>query len=289
MRKSLLVLCALLLFSAALFAQYDEKKIEFSLTGGYALGNLAATSDYADTWHVFLLNPVNESTAITMANKNSFTLGANFSYFFSPNFGIQVGGAYFASKPPITSDWAINWHWTSSGSTYNDSGSWDATQGNLTSIPIYLNLIGKYRMDVVDIFATAGPTLYINSYDAMAHSIYGDQFSFIIWQWIDWFDVPLEIAKTNWTAFGFNAGAGFDIHVSPSVALTVEGRYFYCPKKDFVWHWIPGTYDGYNGIFTGWIYSEADFNGTGMAASKTTVLTVNPSFFSISGGFKFFF
>jgi opacity protein-like surface antigen len=291
MRKSLLVLCALLLLSAAVFAQYDDKKIEFSLTGGFAMASLAATSQYADTWDYFLLDPVNESTTITMANKNSFTLGASFAYFFTPNFGVQIGGAYFGAKPAITSDWAIDWRWTTTGITYNDSGSWAATQGNLSTIPIYLNLIGKYKTGSFDIFASAGPTLYINSFDGTARSIYGGAFVWWIFEWIDWFDVALDIPKTSWTSFGFNAGGGFDLYISPSIALTVDARYFFCPKKDLFWHWGAGAYEGFNGNFNR-TFTDIFFNDPSdpiSAANLTTALKVNPSFFSIGGGFKFFF
>ena len=288
MRKSLLVFCALLLFSAALFAQYDEKKIEFSLTGGYALGNLAATSAYSNTWSYYYIQSMNANTAITLANKNSFTLGANFSYFFTPNVGIQVGGAYFAPTGDITSDWNFTFNWYGYSST-SDNGSFAMTQGKLTSIPIYLNLIAKYRMDPIEIFASAGPTIFFNSFEATASSIFPESIYQAYWwgwhQWVDFFEIPIAIQKTNWTGFGFNVGGGFDIKFSPSVALTVEARYFYCAPKELSWTWTTGTYSSFEyGYFSNFNYS--DFS---TEEGLTTTLKVNPSFFSFSGGFKFYF
>jgi opacity protein-like surface antigen len=296
MRKSLLVLCALLLFSAALFAQYDEKKIEFSILGGYGLGSLKGLSNYADTWDYFLIDQFNESTAINLANKNTFTLGANFSYFFTPNIGIQLGGAFFSPKADVTSDWHFDWHAITSQHDTQD-GSFSMTEAKMTSIPLYLNLIGRYDTGSFSIFGSAGPTIYFNKFNADASSIWGDTYTWWVFQWLDYFQIPVQIPETSWTGFGFNAGAGFDIKFSPSVAFTVEGRYFYCQSKELFWTWVPGTYSGlpytYNGgaagLFNNWVFTDAGLNGAGGPASKTTSLIIKPSFFSISGGFKFFF
>jgi len=299
MRKSLLALCALLLFSAALlFAQYDEKKSEFTILGGYGLSSLNGVSNYSDTWNAFYVSPFNQAAAISLANKNTFTLGASFAYFFTPNVGIQLGGAYFSPKADVTSSWSFNWTATTSQSD-SQSGDFPATQAKMTSIPLCLNLIGRYDMGSVSIFASAGPAIYFNKFNADAYSILGGSSIWYSWQWLDYFQIPVTIPDTSWTGFGFDAGLGFDIKFSPSVAFTVEGRYFYCPSKDFSWAWVSGTYSGqpyyYDGRaagftwFDNWIFADSDLNGAGGPASKTTTLTVKPSFFSISGGFKFYF
>lgn len=297
MRKSLLVFCALLLFSAALFAQYDEKKIEFSILGGYGLGSLNGMSSYADTWNSHLVTEFNESTAINLANKNTFTLGASFAYFFTPNIGIQIGGAFFSPKADVTSDWHFDWTAPAAGASDSQDGSFAMTEAKMTSIPLYLNLIGRYDMGSFSIFGSAGPTIYFNKFNADSSSVWGGTYIDYYWwgyyQYMDYFEIPVQIPETSWTGFGFNAGVGFDIKFSPSVAFTVEGRYFYCPNKEFFWTWIPGTYSGLPAAYDGggWdvTLSDAYLNGTDGPASKTTSLIIKPSFFSISGGFKFFF
>ena len=288
MKKALLVFVALLTLTAGLFAQYgygNEKQIEFFVTGGYGLGSLNGTSEYADTWSAYILNPVNESDLITLQNKNSFSLGIGLTYYLSPNFGIQIGGGYFAPKADVFSDWNINWHWTSSGETFSDAGSWDAIAegAKLTSIPLYLNLVGRYDTGTFGLYASAGPAVFFNNFSADSSSIYGDYGLLWIFEFIDWFDIPVFIPETKWTGFGFDAGAGFDIKFSPSVAFVVDARYFYCGKKDLFWTFQPGTYSGFNGILE---YTYDDLTG---ADEHIGPLSVNPSFFSITGGLKLFF
>lgn len=302
MRKSLLVFLALLTFSAVLFAQYgDEKKIEFTITGGYGIGTLNGTSAYADTWGpAGALDLVNEGTAIALTNKNTFTLGASFSYFITPNFGIQLGGAYFGPKADVTSDWT--WDWTTGILSDSKSGSFAVTEAKMTSIPLYLNLVGRYQAANFDLYASGGPTIYFNKFNADANAIYSDTAYFGWAQFIDYFFVPLTIPETSWTGFGFNVGGGFDYKFSPSVAFVVDARYYYCPPyKDaagdfFKWTWVPGTYSGepYYYDARSWgltLFDDWDFSSgyNAYMEARTSTLTFNPSFFTITGGFKFFF
>ncbi len=292
MKKVLLLALVLLTFSAGLFAQYgygDEKKIEFSITGGFGLSSLDATSSYVDEWGPFHhLQSVYEYTDFTMAKKNSFTVGASLSYYFTPNFGVQIGGAYFAPKTDIFSDWGFTWNWYGY-SDVSDNDTFGLTEGSFTSIPLYINLIAKYSMGSIDFFVSGGPAIFFNKFEADATSIYGDSVYYSYWwgseQYIDFFAIPVFIADQSWTGFGFNVGGGFDFRFSPSIALTVEARYFYAPSKDLFWTWQTGTYTSFEyGWFDGWVYD--DFTN---AQEHTTALTIKPSFFSFSGGFKFFF
>ncbi len=293
MKKALLVFVALLTLTAGLFAQYgygDEKRIEFSITGGYGLSSLEGQSSYNAVWGSFhALDTVDEYSLFDMQKKNTFTLGASLSYFFSPNFGIQLGGAFFAPKSDIYSDWDFVFNWYGY-SDYSDSGSFDLTQGKLTSIPLYINLIGKYRMGSIDLFVSGGPTLFINKFEADATGIFGASLYNSYWwgweQFVDFFAIPTFIDE-SWTGFGFNVGGGIDIRFSPSMAFTVEARYFYSASKELFWTWQTGTYDPFYFGFpemSGWTFDDLSY-----ADENTTSLTIKPSFFSFSGGFKFFF
>ena len=76
------------------------------------------------------------------------------------------------------------------------------------------------------------------------------------------------------------------------MAFLVEGRYFFAPKRDFAWTWTTGTYDGVPYAFDGGSYAlfkGISFSDFSDVESKTTVLTINPSYFTIMGGIKFIF
>lgn len=148
---------------------------------------------------------------------------------------------------------------------------------------------------MVDIFVTAGPTLYLNNYEANSFVGYGataDGYLYIYpyWyyvQWVDAFQIPASIPKTSWTAFGANFGLGFDFKVGPSVAVTLEGRYFLVPKKSLVWEWTPGTYDSiFYDNFTGVEFAAPDF---ATSQNKMTPAAVNPSFISVAIGIRLAF
>lgn len=290
MKKSLLVFLAVLAFSAALFAQYDEKKMEFSIMGGYGLASLEGTSSFSYSFGSIFTDDINESTALALLNKNTFALGANFSYFFTPNIGVQFGGGFFAPKADTSAVYVFDWSSTFFGDSDHVTGEWDVADGaKLTSIPLYLNLIGKYSTGSFSIYGTAGPTLFINKFQADSFSVLA---AYGLWGiLLDYFQIPLMVPETSWTAFGFNAGAGFEVNISPSVGFLVEARYFYAPKKDFTWTWVTGTYDGidYWADGGGTFFKDITFTDLSYFEGLTSGLTVNPSYFTFMGGFKFYF
>lgn len=295
MKKSIIALSIFLLLSLSAFAQYGPfPRFEFNVMGGYGLAQFKGDSMYSNDWNFNYLQYVKEDTTLSMKAGNAVFFTGGLSYFFHPNVGIQIGAGYFSSKVPITGAFAFSYKWTTSSTVYNESKDWGG-DGKLSTVPLYLNLIGKFRMNMVDIFVTAGPTLYLNSYEANSFVGYGDSLYYTVYiypyyyifQYVDAFQIPVSIPKTTWTAFGANFGLGFDIKVGPSVAITLEGRYFLVPKKSLVWEWTPGTYDSifYNN-FTGWDYTAADF---ATFQKKMTTADVNPSFISVAIGIRLAF
>jgi opacity protein-like surface antigen len=294
MKKLIIALATLLLFSLSAFAQYGSfPRFEFNVMGGYGLAQFKGDSVYSDTWSHQLLSSVTEDTTISMKANNSVFFMGGFSFFFHPNLGIQIGGGYFSSKIPNDASFAFNWSATT-GSSDNQSAAWSG-DGKMSTVPLFLNLIGKFRMDMVDIFVTAGPTLYLNSFESNSFVGFGDTYYYSVYsypylyefQWVDAFQIPVSVPKTTWTAFGANFGLGLDFKVGPGVAITLEGRYFLVPKKSLVWEWTPGTYDSiFYGNFVGWEYSATDF---ATYQNKMTTADVNPSFISAAIGIRLTF
>jgi hypothetical protein len=301
MKRFLLTCLILLVATFSAFAQGKPwSKYAFTISGGLGLlTSFDGGTTYSDRWNYKYLEYVQENTTITTKVENSIFFTADFSYFFSPNFGIQIGGGYVSPKVTPDGTFTFSYKWTTGSSVYNESAAdsnipWTGT-AKASAIPLYLNIVGRYSTGKLDIFGTAGPTLFFNSYEATSFVGFGDTsyYSIIIWpylyefQYVDAFKIPARIPKTTWTGFGVNIGAGLDYWISPTVAVTLQARYFINPEKSLAWEWTPGTYNSifYNN-FTGWQYTADDFKDyeAKMGASKA-----NLSFFAIAIGFIFGF
>lgn len=291
MKKPFLGLLILLAFSLAALAQNEFlPRFELHAVGGYGLSQIKGDSIYSYKWSYELLQSVKEDTLVSMKAEGGLFLTGGASFFFHPNFGIQIGGGYFSSNVPNTGSFTFAWQSTEDPSVITEEATWDG-DGKMTAIPLFLNIVGKFRLDRVNVFLTAGPTLYFNSFESNSYVGFGDSYTKIIepylYQWVDAFQIPVSIPKTTWKSFGANFGLGIDFEVSPGVAITAEGRYFLIPKENLTWQWIPGTYDSiFYDSFTGWEYSEDDLADY---QKMMTTLVVKPSFFSFSLGIRLTF
>jgi opacity protein-like surface antigen len=291
MKKALLGLLILLALSLAVLAQNEFlPRFELHGTAGYGLSQFKEDSIYSYEWSYMLLQSVKEDTLVSMKGEGGFFLTGGASFFFHPNFGIQIGGGYFSSNVPNTGSFTFAWQSTEDPRATTEEATWKG-DGKMTTIPLYLNLVGKFKMDMVNVFLTAGPTLYFNSFEANSFVGFGDSYYTIIepylYQWVDAFQIPVSIPKTTWKSFGANFGLGIDIEVSPGVAITAEGRYFLVPKESLAWQWIPGTYDSiFYDNFTGWEYTADDLADY---QAEITMLEVKPSFFSFTLGLRLTF
>lgn len=258
--------------------------LEIGLFGGLAMTSVKGTTQYGDLWSEYWLTNVDESETVTGTSKNGMYFGASASYFFSPSFGIQLSGGYLKSDVPTAADFTMVWTWSSQvgGGSYNDGASWTGT-GSLSVMPICVNLIARFGSGALDAYISGGPTLFSNSFQAATTFGYGVSNYSPTSQQIDIIPVAADIPKTSWTAFGGNAGAGLGFKFSTSLALVVEARYFFCPKKDLTWMLAPGTYDGILSTIKGWNFAAGDAE---YMAGNMTTFQVNPSFLLIAAGIK---
>ena len=291
MRKIFFLVGLVLVFSLSALAQnVTWPRFEINFLGGYGLTQFKGDSVYSNSWNYNLLQSVQENTTLSMKADNNVFFTAGISYFFKPNIGIQLGLGYFSPKPSISGKFSSSWKWTTSSTVYTDKRDWTG-DSKLSTVPLYLNLIGKYRSKMLDLFVSAGPALFFNSFEANSFVGLMDSYyySIIIWpyqytfQYVDVFKVPVSI-KTSWMGFGGNVGFGFDFKVSPSVSVTAEGRYFLAPVKSLPWEWTPGTYDGLFGTITQWKLTASNLQAK---QDKMTAVDVKSSFFSFGLGIRF--
>jgi len=288
-----LLLGVLLFLAAPGFSQQKSwPRFEFDLAGGYGMTQFEGSSTYAREWGFKYIESVTDTGYFSTKAENGFSFRAGFSYFFTPMFGLQVGGGSFSSNLPGDGSFNFQWKWMREPDVYEEGGVFSGG-GNLSSIPFYLNLVGKLRTKVVDFSLTAGPTVYFNRFRAASLVGFSD-----LYYWEEWYRgyhmevvgvlthvIPEQIPETSWTAFGGNAGIGIDLKVLPQVSIGVEGRYFLVPNKSLSWAWAPGTY----GMTWGWGTFEYTAADLAEFQALQTPIKVKPSFYSVSVVFKYAF
>ncbi|MGD0781619.1 MAG: hypothetical protein ABSA30_02035 [Candidatus Aminicenantales bacterium] len=296
MKKVFLAVLVVLAMASLTWAQAPDNRFELNLFGGYALTSVKGAATYADSWSFGYLTNVDESAAIASTSKNAPFFGGGLNFFFTPNFGLGINIGYMKSTLNTTSDINFNWTWFSI-SSYSKTASLASDSNSLTSIPLSLNLIGRFGNGPIQGFIEGGPTIYFN--EAIVNSAIGYGVSEFIGltQYVDAIELPISgydksssqdglSGKTTWIGFGANIGGGIAFMFSPSLGLSLEARYFFCPEREFDWNIATGSYNGmFFGDITGWTIAPSDVNYI-KSNNLLTTIKINPSFFAVQAGLK---
>lgn len=285
--RSLAGLVLAVLF-ASLPALADGRGFELGLLGGYGLARASVSSAYSAEWIAYELESLRADTRISAKSGNALDLGISLAYFFMPNLGLQVSGGYFDPELATNADFLFQWKLKGQPAV-EDSRAWPGS-GRLRTSPLSLDVVGRFSLGPVALSASGGATLFLNSFDASSFAGLGASFVDLWWVWIDQyvdaFQIPLRIERTSWSALGGNLGLSLDVRIAGPMSLTLDGRYFLCPSKDFAWTWRAGTYTGLNnpqGYFSEWEFSDSDL---AESQAATTRLRINPSFWAVTAGLK---
>ncbi len=267
-------------------------KIEIGLFGGYASTFKMGPANYYSEWYADLLTDVAENTDISVPAKGGLSYGGSFTYFFTPNFGVQVVAGHLSPAVATASDFTFSatWDSTAGGGTFDQSASWTG-KSSLSATVFSLDAVGRFGEGSLTYSLFGGLTLFRCSFQASGTVGYGvtweQQVGDTVSQYVDALPIPAEIPMTSWTGIGFNVGLGISYQLSSSLALSLEARYYDGGLKNLSWTFTPGSYDG---MFAGTIKQLAvTADDVSYIASYTTTLPVNPSFFQITGGIKILF
>jgi opacity protein-like surface antigen len=284
MKKCLCLVASLSIFAGLALAQdVPWKRIEFDLLGGFGLSQAQPSSTANRNYSYVNLSSIIANNTISGEAKINIFLGGFMSFFFSPAIGVQAGIGYFNVDVPNQT--AFNFSWSET-TTQSLQASWDGT-GRLTTIPLNLNVAAKLRMGRLEIFLSAGPALFINLFQATATAGASTLIRYSASHYdVDALPADLEIEETTWISFGGDAGAGIGLRLIDNLGIFMDARYYYCPKKDLSWTWLPGTYTGLRHLLVN-VDTPADVFTS--VQGSTTAYGVNPSLFRISGGIKILF
>ena len=258
------------------------ERVEIVLFGGLGIPIAKGTTlHYAEASSASGLSVTAKNRIQTTCSPNVFA-GATATFFLPSSLGIQAGFGYL--KAGLES--AGHFEWNSSGDALAAAVVDGQGEGELTAVPFFICFFNKiefpFGQKILRAHLAAGPALSFNSVLTASQAGTG----LIQNEKADGILVPVRVEDTTWISLGATAGVGLDIHLSPSLALAVEGRYYYAPRKNFFWTWTPGVYDGLFGKIAAYDFGDET---AGQNERETTPLTVDPSFIQIAGGIKLIF
>jgi len=260
-------------------------KLEVGLAYGLGLGSPASeTSTYSRSVPpAYVLRRETGNGTMTHKLKGFQSVGFSLSYYFSGGFGIQLR-VDFNFKQDISegsSDFASNWTWTD-----DTTGSRNATyalSGEMSLMPISLNLIYKIPASAMfQPYLSAGLSYLTGSFKADSTAGYPFWYLTPGFQNIDYLAVPIAIDESL-SGLGGNIGGGVDVYFSPTVAFNIGAIYFLGKEFSFNWSPAPGTYRGELHTGNSWLFPQAlatDFQAV------FTPVTIKTSFFKLLAGFK---
>jgi len=269
-------------------------RFEIRVLGGYGRTPAAGASSFSRTSSSTYYAHIAASDAFTFDPSSAASAGAWCTYLLTPSLGIEAGFGYLRSTARGRADFRLEYFRDAAATV---RAAWTG-QGQMTAVPLCLNLAARLAVGGVAFRASAGVSLFLNSYlagmtggveavQAVYTSSGGDPSAPILAdEKLDGLAVPLTTPDTTWTALGANAGAALDVRIGRTAALSFEARYFHGPSKEIAWSWAPGVYAGIGGAVASWNFTADAADAAGRA---TTRLSVDPSFFSVSAGLRFSF
>jgi hypothetical protein len=280
-KRSLIFLVPALLAARALtFAAQEtpRNRVEVSLFAGYGKSMAEVGSAYHNEWSTPGGERIAEDDNMALAPAPALYAGGFCSFFIGRNIGIQAGFGYLRS--PLSGQTQFEMR-ALVGPYAGRGNSWKG-KGEITAVPLCLNVVGRVGTSGFQAFASGGIAYFLNSFLADSSAGAGTFIKLDFGtEMVTAFKVPVTVADTTWSSFGADIGGGFDVKIGETLALTAEARFFYCPARTLRWTWTDGVVDdlGQN------IFSRESAQ---LAGQRTTALHIHPSFFQISAGLKFF-
>ena len=261
-------------------------KMEVFLGGGLGLGSfLNESTSYVDDWTIGFVNGHEEGEIKHKVN-TPFGLGLSASYFLTeglgirlrldPGFGQKISGGQ--------SLYSVNFFGGWGSLPYSDE--WNVS-GSLSALPLSLDLVYRFPAGMLTPYVNAGVSYFLASFkaDTTVGWGYAWYLTYPTLMTAGYAEVPASIdEKLN--KVGFNLGAGFDFHLGPSLAVTMDVAYFLGGKSDLGWSVAPGT------------YPFATHSGVSIAFDQATAqrlsdllgtVRISLSFLKIVAGIKLFF
>jgi opacity protein-like surface antigen len=266
-------------------------RIEFALSGAYVDGYTVNKMTYSDIWKAGMLAQAVELGTISPQLDKSFGVDAYLNYFFNPQFGFQGRIDYnlkTKTKASSESIYEMAWQWID-GTINVQTDAWP-NEGSLSLTCLSANLVFKMpNLKTLVPFVSGGITYYFGKASLKSNIGYG-------WTWatiaeqdtvqlIDYLTIPAAVSL-SYSSIGMNVGGGLDINLSPHVAITLAGHYFYLSEAKQSWTITKGEYS-FNTYDQFGLRVEDEIANSIQGGLEQ--FQINPTFFKASIGLKYCF
>jgi hypothetical protein len=264
---------------------YGAKKMEIFLGGGAGFGSfLNASTVYSyhfGTDYTGTLLYADEAGQVSHKAGGPMGLGFSLANFFVGGFGLRLRVDFnFSQSLTGDSGYSVTWEWWNRG-PYTDENGWDMT-GSLSVIPISLNAVYKFDLGMISPYISAGPSFFLAKLNADSTLGCATTWLYGGYVYLDYFAIPMFVDESL-NGIGFNIGAGLDVALSPSFALTIDAAYFIKGETKVKWDFRPGEFDSHINDGWTWTLSKSDLTDI---LDYIPDLSVNLSFFKIQVGLK---
>lgn len=245
----------------------QQAGIGFRFDAGLGWSTMSETMYSDANWSSGSLVNVEEYWRLDFKGSGGPSLGAAFFVRFNPYISLEFEGRGLFTSPDIQTDYDIYWDWSDGRS------QWNAYRGYQYDSPRMRTMVGS--INLVTHITDHGParpflTFGFSAYDTEIRGAYDTAYAYTYisggQQFLD-FDYPVMDFRADTSTIGFNAGAGADLHLNRSMALTFMVKYYHSEREEVDLRAVGGGYPELQGF----------------------VMEVDPSFWIATGGIKFIF
>lgn len=248
---------------------------EFVLSLGAGFSLSAGESLHRAGWTAGPLAGMSVENVFAVSPSPALFVSGAYSRFFGGRLGLRAGFGYL--KSPL--DAPTTFRWIAGTAFPSVRLSVIPNPGEITAVPFFVNIAARWEGRRFSAVLSSGPAVILHSIivEAAAGTLSAPGGSPAAYR------VSAAVEDQTWIALGANAGAEIDLRIGKASFLSFDVRYFYSPRKRFSWIFRPGTASGIDVPSASAPFDEA---AAGSAETATSPLSLDPSFFQVSIGFK---
>jgi len=286
---------------------YEFKKFEFGLFFGIGMPKFDFENSFTESetyhwydssyWYYYDYNlNLAYSSNVSGVAESKFGFGGFINYLFHQNIGLQFMLESSKFDVPVEASHSVDVTYSGTwGSQYfSGSPTIQKNTGRLSVMPISFNIFTKFYFGSnISGHASGGLTYYQVEFEAESKGGVGVWYytyvsSYDLWR-LDADSVLLPVSiDDSYSGTGGNIGGGFSFEIQKNIEILIDFRYYFAPKKEFIWETKAGNYDTV--IFGDTLsISRSEIDSAIGEVERFITVEVDPSYYRFSLALKFMF